>query len=243
MNPLNEIIRLRKEYEDRKRRFANSDVYSWFNKANLFAIQQRQRTLLVTLKEHNWVDLSRLQILEMGCGGGGVLTDFLNFGVSPQNLFGIDLLADRLLHAKHNLPSSHFMNADGQNLPFPSESFDLAMQFTALSSLLDSNVRQKICSEMIRVLKPSGLILWYDFWLNPTNPQTRGIRPEEIKRLFPDCYYEFHRMTLAPPIARRLVPLSWGFCLFLESLKIFNTHYFVAISKIPFTRWTPTTDD
>jgi hypothetical protein len=56
-----------------------------------------------------------------------------------------------------------------------------------------------------------------------------------IKRLFPNCRYEFQRITLAPPIARRLAPISWGLCLFLESLKIFNiipfgdTHYMVAI--------------
>jgi hypothetical protein len=30
---------------------------------------------------------------------------------------------------------------------------------------------------------------------------------------------------------RRLVPLSWGLALFLESLKIFNTHYLAAIEK------------
>jgi len=82
---------------------------------------------------------------------------------------------------------------------------------------------------MLRVVNGHGMILWYDFWLNPTNPQTRGIRPGEIKRLFPNCRYEFHRITLAPPIARRIVPISWMLALFLENLKIFNTHYLVAI--------------
>jgi ubiquinone/menaquinone biosynthesis C-methylase UbiE len=233
VNPLDDITRLREEYEDRKRRFANSDVYSWFNAANLFNIHQRQRWLLATLKSHNFTNISKFQILEMGCGSGGVLTEFLSFGASPQNLFGIDLLADRLSHAKKWLSTSHFSNADGQDLPFPSQSFDLIMQFTALSSILDSSVRQKICSDMLRVLKPSGLILWYDFWLNPTNSQTHGIRPAEIRRLFSGCRFDFQRITLAPPIARRLVPVSWLFCAFLEKLKIFNTHYLVAISEIP----------
>jgi hypothetical protein len=56
-----------------------------------------------------------------------------------------------------------------------------------------------------------------------------GIRPAEIKLLFPNCTYEFHRNTLAPPITRKLAPISWSLCLFLESLKIFNTHYLVVI--------------
>jgi hypothetical protein len=90
-------------------------------------------------------------------------------------------------------------------------------------------MKKEIATDMLRVLKPGGLILWYDFWLNPTNPQTRGIRPAEIKRLFPNCTYEFHKITLAPPIARRVVPISWMLALFLESLKIFNSHYLAAI--------------
>jgi len=85
---------------------------------------------------------------------------------------------------------------------------------------------------MLRVLKPNGIILWYDFWLNPTNPQTRGIRPKEIRELFPNCNFEFHKITLAPPIARRIVPLSWGLALFLEGLKIFNSHYLVVIRPL-----------
>jgi hypothetical protein len=92
-------------------------------------------------------------------------------------------------------------------------------------------MKAKIASEMLRVVSEKGLILWYDFWLNPTNPQTRGIRPAEIKQLFPGCNYEFLRITLAPPIARRLAPISWGLCLFLESIKILNTHYLVAIRQ------------
>jgi len=51
----------------------------------------------------------------------------------------------------------------------------------------------------------------------------------EIKRLFPGCRYEFHKITLAPPIARRVVPISWIAALFLENLKIFNTHYLAVI--------------
>ncbi len=168
---------------------------------------------------------------------------------SPENLYGADLLFDRLLHAHHILPSSGFANADGQSLPYPPKIFDLVLQYTAISSILDPKIRSNICADMLRVLrspshpasgKPGGMILSYDFWLNPTNPQTRGVRPAEtcpelrrrIKRLFPNCRYEFHRITLAPPITCRLAPISWGLCLFLESLKIFNTHYLVAIKKM-----------
>jgi hypothetical protein len=87
-----------------------------------------------------------------------------------------------------------------------------------------------MASEMRRLLKPTGHIIWYDFWLNPTNPQTRGIRQPEIRQLFPDCAIAFSRVTLAPPIARRLVPVSWIAAAALERLALLNTHFLALIA-------------
>ena len=229
MKPLNDIARLRNEYEQRKQRLAESDLYSLFNRANLFIVQERQREVLTLLKKNGITDLSNLLILEMGCGGGGVLTEYLGFGASPENLHGVDLLVDRLLHAHHNLPGSGFAKADGQSLPYLSKTFDLVLQYTAISSILDLEIRRNICSDMLRVLKPSGMILSYDFWLNPTNKQTRGLRLSEIRSSFPRCHIDHQKITLAPPISRRLVPISWLLSAFLEKLTVLNTHYLVAI--------------
>ncbi|MDP2776298.1 MAG: hypothetical protein Q8O48_01540 [Anaerolineales bacterium] len=56
-----------------------------------------------------------------------MLTEYLGFGASPENLYGVDLLFDRLLHAHHILPGSGFANADGQFLPYSSKTFDLVL--------------------------------------------------------------------------------------------------------------------
>ncbi len=224
-----DLDRLRNEYQDRARRFANKDIYSPLNPANLFILQRRQRALVRALRKAGFDDLSQKRILEMGCGAGGVLTEFLALGASPRNLFGADLLKDRLAEARRKLPASHFVNADGRRLPFPAQSFDAVTQFTALSSILDDALKRAVARDMLRVLKPEGAILWYDFWWNPSNPQTRGIRPAEIRALFPGCRVALEKITLAPPIARRLVPLSWTAASILESLKIFNSHYLAIV--------------
>jgi SAM-dependent methyltransferase len=155
----------------------------------------------------------------------------LNFGVLQGHLHGADLLFDRLEAAQGRLPASPLVNADGQRLPYPAGSFDLVLQFTALSSILDGTIRAAVCGEMVRVLRPGGLVLWYDFWLNPTNRQTHGIRPREVRGLFPGCRIELHKITLAPPLARRVVPVSWMLGVLLEGLKLFNSHYLAVIQK------------
>lgn len=83
---------------------------------------------------------------------------------------------------------------------------------------------------MLRVVKHDrGLILWYDFWYNPTNPQTKGIGKKEVEQLFPSCHLFIRRITLAPPLARLIVPVSWVAAEILEKFTLFNSHYLIAI--------------
>lgn len=226
-----DLDRLRTEYADRERRLAGSDIYSLFNPAHLFMTQQRQRVTLETLRRWGFYPLERYHILEVGCGRGGVLLEYLSFGATPACVHGIDLLEDRVAEAHARMPSFLLSCADGQHLPYPDGTFDLVMQYTAFSSILDSTVKANVAREMLRVLRPRGAIVWYDYWLNPTNPQARGIRPAEIRRLFPGCEYHFQRITLAPPITRRLISVSWLLCCALEKVKVLNTHYLAMIRK------------
>jgi hypothetical protein len=85
---------------------------------------------------------------------------------------------------------------------------------------------------MLRVLAPGGAILWYDFFVdNPSNPHVRGVRRREIEALFPGCRVSLRRATLAPPLARRIVPVSWNLAALLESLRVLDTHYFGMIRR------------
>ncbi|MBI4686396.1 MAG: hypothetical protein HY756_01215 [Nitrospirae bacterium] len=63
---------------------------------------------------------------------------------------------------------------------------------------------------MRRVLKPDGIILWYDYHMNnPKNPDVRGVKKNEIFEMFPDCSIDLNRTTLAPPVARLAVPFFY----------------------------------
>jgi hypothetical protein len=68
-----------------------------------------------------------------------------------------------------------------------------------------------------------------DFWVSTLD--VKGIGKKEIISLFPNCKFDFNKITLAPPIARIIAPYSYLVCYLLEKLKIFNTHYLVVIKK------------
>lgn len=228
-----DLERLRTEYAAREERLAGSDIYSPFNPASLFMLQERQRAELSLLRRYGFDPLENRRILEVGCGRGRVLQNYTVYGAKTANLHGTDLLLDRLRDAHALMPQVPLSCTDGRRLPYADNSFDLILQYTVFSSILDDSIKRRLASEMRRVLcKPVGMILWYDFWLNPTNKQTRGIRKPEIRRLFPDCRLEFFRITLAPPIARAVVPFSLLLAGLMERLKLLNSHYLVAIRPV-----------
>ena len=43
-------------------------------------------------------------MLEVGCGSGGNLRRMIDYGAPPENLFGFDLLPDRLRQARRQCP-------------------------------------------------------------------------------------------------------------------------------------------
>jgi len=229
MGSLGDLHRLKREYSIRESKLFDSDIYSLFNDGHLFFIQNRQREIIRLIRRYK--PSKDVRILEVGCGAGEILSEFISFGYSPRKIFGVDVLQARLINAQKWLSIPNLICGDGQLIPCESKLFDLVLQFTAFSSILDDQLKINMADEILRVLKPDGTIMWYDFWLNPTNPQTRGIRPAEIRKLFPNCDYEFLKITLAPPIARKLVPVSWMLALLLEKLKILNSHYLVAIHQ------------
>ena len=224
----NDLKRLKNEYADRAKRLSRNNLYALDNVSNMFIHLQRQRDTIRLLSKNDIFPLTGKRIFEIGCGNGGVLREYLYYGASSKNLCGIELIEERAETAIAGLGKGIVLG-DAQHLPAGYHSQDLVLQYTVFTSILDENIKKNIAKEMLRILKPNGVIIWYDFWLNPTNPQTKGINKPEIKGLFPDCSFEFRKITLAPPIARRIVPVSWILASILEKINIFNSHYLVLI--------------
>ena len=90
-----------------------------------------------------------------------------------------------------------------------------------------------MAAEMLRVVKPTGLILWYDYHVNnPWNSDVQGVKRREIYDLFPNCRIDLERITLLPPLARVLAPYSYLACYLMEKFPLLCTHYLGAIRKL-----------
>jgi len=93
-------------------------------------------------------------------------------------------------------------------------------------------MKKNTANEMLRVLHPGGIVLWYDYHMNnPRNADVRGVRRKEIWELFPDCDIRLMRTTLAPPLARTLVPFSVILCQIFEKVPWLCTHYLGVIKR------------
>lgn len=228
-----ETDRIINEYVAREKagRFS---VYSMLQSVNQFNAHSFERALFSVFSKAKYDNLAGKKFVDIGCGTGGLLLRWIQWGALPENCHGIELVPHRLEQARHRLaPAVHLRNVDASRLPYPDATFDVASQMTVLSSILDKSMQMAVASEMFRVTKRDGLILSYDFWLNPTNPATRGVRLATLRRLFPNCKLYSQRITLAPPITRCLIKVSPLLCRGLERLKLFNSHYLVMIKPDP----------
>jgi ubiquinone/menaquinone biosynthesis C-methylase UbiE len=222
-----EIDRIRAAYA-RRDRSGRDRRYSLFEPAHLFQTQSLERAVLGALRAAGLDSLSGLRILDVGCGGGGWLKGLVRYGAEASRLTGIDLREKVLVRGREG-PELAVAAAD--SLPFSADSFDIVSQLTMMSSILDRAMRGRIAGEMLRVLRPGGLMLWYDFTVNPFNPDVAGIRPAELRVLFPATSMHWQRVTLAPPVTRILAPRAWMICEALERVPWFRTHLLAMCRK------------
>jgi ubiquinone/menaquinone biosynthesis C-methylase UbiE len=225
-----EETRIRAAYTKRE---GDDARYSWHNPGYQFMVQQRERRVLALLRRHGFAALESKKILEVGCGTGQWLRDFVKWGARPENVTGIDLLPQRLSKARRLCPPAVRIEcASAATLPFSDGTFDLVLQSTMFTSILDPDLRRRIAAEMMRAVKAEGLVIWYDYHVNnPWNNDVRGVKRREIYQLFPNCWIKLERITLLPHLARLLAPYSYLGCYLLEKLPPLCTHYLGIIRK------------
>ena len=227
--PVDEAQRVAERYARR----GAGDRYSLLNPDVWHTVQERQRAMLQLFARLGWHDLSARRVLEVGCGSGGNLLELLRVGFAPHNLAGIELLPERFAQAMQTLPAGVvLMQGDASLVKLPAESEDIVLQSTVFSSLLDAPFQWRLAQTMWRWVRPGGGVLWYDFTVNnPYNPDVRGVPVARIRELFPDARVQYQRVTLAPPLARRVCALHPALYPVFNAIPLLRTHVLAWIEK------------
>lgn len=146
-----------------------------FNYANIIDPLLRDvRTFTVKFSEAK----KRDKILDICCGTGDQLFYFAKLGVEAV---GIDINPEMIKIAekrkyKLGVKNVSFLVGDAAKLPFEENSFGLVLISLALHEI-DENLRDKIISEMKRVVKENGSLIFIDFNSPlPKNPQSLFIK-------------------------------------------------------------------
>ena len=162
------------------------------------------------------------RVLEVGCGTGAVMRWASERGAS--HVLGVDVIADRLVANHGCRHGTSLALADGSALPVPRSAFDTVVCSTVFSSILDDRVCRTVAQEIDRVLAPTGVVLWFDFFRdNPLNRDVRPVRARDVTAWFPGYELALEPVVLAPPLARRLLRhprLSES----LERVRLLRTH-------------------
>jgi ubiquinone/menaquinone biosynthesis C-methylase UbiE len=227
-----ELDRIRRVFAARSAR-GRERRYGAYAMAGLLALHQRERMVLSKLGRTCEKALHELDILDVGCGSGGDLVRLVGHDADPARIHGIDLREDVIATARRRLPSADLQLANAAELPHPDRSMDLVLQSTMFSSILDAGLRARIAAEMTRVVRPTGLVVSYDFWTNPLNRDTHGLSRRELRRLFASHRVEIRSVTLAPPIARLVAPRSYHVAAALQAVPGLRTHLLAFVTAPP----------
>jgi ubiquinone/menaquinone biosynthesis C-methylase UbiE len=227
---VNEAERIREEYRTRERTIP-PDFYAWHREEIQYWQARTARVCARLLHKSGAFPIADASIADVGCGNGQWLLEFLQWGAVAANLYGIDLIAERIAYARERLPGADLRWGDAGHLPWGDASFDLITQFTVFSSIQDTEVQAEVAAEMLRVLRPGGRILWYDCrYSNPSRAAVRGLDRNDIRKLFPSCSIQFARTTLAPPLSRVVARRSWAIAAAIEGLGFNCTHLAAVIT-------------
>ncbi len=99
------------------------------------------------------------RLLEVGCG---TCLQSLKIAQSGIKVIGVDI-SDKMFPSAPGIPEELTIEvADGTNLPFPDDSFDITLISLALHEMAPEK-RLPIIKELIRTLRPGGAVLMLDY--------------------------------------------------------------------------------
>jgi SAM-dependent methyltransferase len=188
-----EIDRIQSRYSERDGSDQYAALWSLLNPSSLHIHQERERKVLYFLKREK-SNLSNLRVLDLGCGAGRELLNSVRWGCDIENVVGVEITPHRAAIAFRNLGGRAIIG-NAAKLPFANGSFDLVLQYVVFSSVIDADMRKHIADEVLRVLSPNGLFVWYDINIKVDDPHLCSFSRRDVEDLFPRFVFEWETLS------------------------------------------------
>lgn len=170
-----------------------------------FAVDRANIEALRTIE----IDRGNARVLDVGCGNGASLLQFIRLGFRPANLVGIDTDEERIARGRAELPGIEFRVESADSLPFAAETFDLVVESTMMGTLESKPLLAAIATEMVRVTRKGGHVMLIDWRYSRKGSGVKtAINPAMIADLFSvgsaTSVVTREPGALVPPIGRRV---------------------------------------
>lgn len=140
-----------------QRREILADLYNPLTPSNYMAKQERERALINLITEVGLTPVNDKRVLEVGCGAGSNILQLIELGFNPELLVANELLEERVQIARKRLPQDvQIIQGDASELKLAPNFFDIVLQSTVFTSLLDVSFQQKLANKIWELTKPGG---------------------------------------------------------------------------------------
>jgi ubiquinone/menaquinone biosynthesis C-methylase UbiE len=168
-----------------------------FDRANIRALQRLA------------LDREQARVLDVGCGTGSSLIQFLRLGFHPAKLAGVDSSAERIAQARATFPNVDFRCESAESLSFDESIFDVVFESTLFMMLTSEDIARRIAGEMLRVTRSGGYLMLADWrYAEPRSTDHRAMSSKRIASLFGvgqiSDVVARERGALVPPLGRLL---------------------------------------
>ncbi|MBU0991882.1 MAG: class I SAM-dependent methyltransferase [Proteobacteria bacterium] len=103
-------------------------------------------------------------VLDVGCGYGRTLNELYEKGF--QSLHGIDFSLKMIERGLSLFPHLDISQHSKPHLPYPDNSFDAVILLAVLTCITEDEAQENLIQEILRILKPKGVLYINDFLLN-----------------------------------------------------------------------------
>ncbi|MGF1702229.1 class I SAM-dependent methyltransferase [Photobacterium makurazakiensis] len=113
------------------------------------------------------------QVLDFGCGYGRVANELYSLGY--KSICGVDSSLAMINRGNNEFPHLELSYSKGSRLPFLDASFDAIVTCAVFTCIPEEQIRVNVVSELLRVLKPNGIIYLAEFCSDEGRFFTSGV--------------------------------------------------------------------